>query len=94
MRFCLQEEKNRSGPARICDPQPHALAFYLALAYTGLGEIDQAFAWLERGFDERASFMDGFKVAPGFEPGRHAAFEAAAAVRTAAARRAMSAIVV
>lgn len=54
--------------ARISDPQPHALAFHLALAYTGLGEIDLTFAWLERGYEERGSFMDGLKVAPGFEP--------------------------
>jgi hypothetical protein len=33
----------------------------------GLGDKDAAFRWLERAYDERASFMDGVKVTRGFD---------------------------
>jgi hypothetical protein len=32
-----------------------------------LGELKQAISWLERAYDERASFMDGVNVAPAFD---------------------------
>jgi tetratricopeptide (TPR) repeat protein len=41
--------------------------FHIALAYAGLGDKDAAFRWLERAYDERASFMDGVKMTPGFD---------------------------
>ena len=41
--------------------------FHIALAYAGLGDKDAAFRWLERAYDEHASFMDGIKVTPGFD---------------------------
>jgi hypothetical protein len=37
------------------------------MAFAGLGDVDAAFGWLERGYDERASFMDGVKVTPAFD---------------------------
>jgi serine/threonine-protein kinase len=40
----------------------------LALGFSGLGDADEAFRWLERGFDEHAPFMDHIMVASGFEP--------------------------
>ena len=42
-------------------------AFNIAMACAGLGDADAAFAWLERGYEERGSFMDGVKVTPAFE---------------------------
>ncbi len=45
----------------------YALPFHLALAYAGLGDVDAAFRWLERGYDERASFMDGVRITPAFD---------------------------
>ncbi len=42
--------------------------FHLAMAYTGLGDADAAFAWLQRGYRERGSFMDGLAVTPAFAP--------------------------
>ncbi|HEX6054104.1 MAG TPA: protein kinase [Gemmatimonadaceae bacterium] len=48
--------------------QPHVLPFHLAMAFAGLGEVDIAFDWLERGLANRASFMDGVAVTPAFEP--------------------------
>lgn len=47
---------------------PNVAPFHIAMAYVGLGETDMAFAWLERGYDERAAFMDGVKITPAFEP--------------------------
>ena len=41
--------------------------FHIALAYAGLGDKDAAIRWLERAYDERASFMDGLNVTPGFD---------------------------
>ena len=49
-----------SGRSRYLPP------FHIALAYAGLGDKDAAFRWLERAYTERASFMDGIKVTPGF----------------------------
>ncbi|CAA9329405.1 MAG: Adenylate cyclase, partial [uncultured Gemmatimonadaceae bacterium] len=43
-----------------------ALPYHIAMAYAGLGEADAAFGWLERGYAERASFMVGAAVEPGF----------------------------
>jgi TolB-like protein/Flp pilus assembly protein TadD len=42
--------------------------FHIAMAWTGLGDRDAAFGWLERGYTERGSFMDGVKVTPAFGP--------------------------
>ena len=41
--------------------------FHIALAYAGLGDKDAAFRWLERAYNEHASFMDGLRVTPGFD---------------------------
>ena len=53
----------------LLDPAEHrvVLPFHLAMAYAGLGDVDAAFQWLERGYEERASFMDGVKVTPAFD---------------------------
>ena len=40
--------------------------FHIAMAYAGLGDTDAAFAWLQRGYRERGSFMDGLAVTPAF----------------------------
>jgi tetratricopeptide (TPR) repeat protein len=50
-----------SGERRYLPP------FHIALAYAGLGDKDAAFRWLDRAYDEHASFMDGIKVTPGFD---------------------------
>ena len=42
--------------------------FHIAMAYSGLGRVDDAFAFLERGYEERASFMGGVKVTAAFAP--------------------------
>lgn len=54
----------------LLDPatNPDVAPFHIAMAYTGLGEADVAFHWLERGCAERAAFMDGVKITPAFDP--------------------------
>ena len=57
----LIERLVASGGSRYLPP------FHIALAYAGLGDKDAAFHWLERAYDEHASFMDGLEVTPGFD---------------------------
>ncbi|MDQ3697946.1 MAG: tetratricopeptide repeat protein [Gemmatimonadota bacterium] len=40
---------------------------HVAMAYAGLGDADTAFQWLERGYAEHASFMNGVNVTPAFD---------------------------
>ena len=39
-------------------------AFHIATVYAGLGDLDQAFKWLEQAYRERASFTFGFHYYP------------------------------
>ncbi|HMG36371.1 MAG TPA: hypothetical protein VKM94_20720 [Blastocatellia bacterium] len=41
-------------------------AYTLAVAYAGIGDKDRAFEWLERAYDERASWLIFLKVEPVF----------------------------
>src|SRR4030095_11877947 len=47
--------------------QSYVSPYYIALVYTGLGEKDQAFAWLEKAYEERESYFNLFKVEPVFD---------------------------
>jgi serine/threonine-protein kinase len=40
----------------------------VAIAYVGLGEKDEAFAWLEKAYEERTSFPQYLKPSPFFDP--------------------------
>ena len=42
-------------------------SYYIALVYTGLGEKDKAFEWLEKAFEERESYFNLFRVEPVFD---------------------------
>jgi hypothetical protein len=56
----------------LCDgADTDRLSFHIAMAHSGLGDVDDAFRWLERGFTNRAAFMDGVKITPAFD-GLHA----------------------
>jgi len=44
--------------------QKHVTPFGIALIYTGLDQKDQAFAWLEKAYEERDQWMPSFKVNP------------------------------
>jgi len=56
-RTMLNELKQLSG-------QKYVTADGIALIYVGLGEKDQAFAWLEKGYEERSFQMAWLKVEP------------------------------
>lgn len=45
-----------------------SLGQYLAAVYTGLGDKDEAFAWLEKDFEARSGFLDFVIVDVGFDP--------------------------
>jgi serine/threonine-protein kinase len=42
----------------------------IALIFLGLGELDQAFEWLEKGLEDRSWWLAWLKVDPLFDPGR------------------------
>jgi serine/threonine-protein kinase len=41
---------------------------YIAMIYTGLGNKDKAFAWLEKAYQEHSEYLSFVKVEPEFEP--------------------------
>jgi hypothetical protein len=40
----------------------------IAMLHTALGDKDQAFAWLEKAYLARSSYMTSLKVLPGYDP--------------------------
>jgi len=55
----------------------HVSPFYFAVAHTGLGERDEAIAWLEKAYQERIWLMCVVKTDPVFDPLRkHGRFQA------------------
>jgi class 3 adenylate cyclase/TolB-like protein/Tfp pilus assembly protein PilF len=42
-------------------------SYWIALVFTGLGDVDQAMAWLERAYEERSSWVVWIKVEPRFD---------------------------
>ena len=56
-RAVLDELKQLSG-------QEYVPAYSIALIYAGLGEKDQAFAWLEKAYEEHSFQMAWLKVEP------------------------------
>jgi tetratricopeptide (TPR) repeat protein len=47
--------------------QRYVSPFQTAIIYTGLGKKDQAFAWLEKAYEERDSALNHVKVEPRFD---------------------------
>ena len=45
-----------------------SLAQYVAEVYAGLGDQDQAFAWLEKGFQEKSGLLDFVVMEASFDP--------------------------
>ena len=56
----LYELKDRSK-------RKYVSPFLLATIYTGLGEKDQSFLWLERAYEDRSNLMTRLKVDPRFD---------------------------
>ena len=74
LAYALAVTGDRAEASRILEELHDAaemLPFHIAMAHAGLGDIDAAFSWLERGFAKRAAFMDGVKITPAFD-GLHA----------------------
>jgi TolB-like protein len=55
----IQELKGKLNQANV--------SYALAWCYSGLGEVEQAFVWLERAYEERSPMFINFKVDPRFE---------------------------
>jgi TolB-like protein/tetratricopeptide (TPR) repeat protein len=49
-------------------PQVYSSPFDIAVAYTGLGDRDRAFSWLEKAYEERVRPMPSIRVNPLFDP--------------------------
>jgi Tfp pilus assembly protein PilF len=48
--------------------QSYLPPYPLAIVYAGLGEKDEAFAWLEKAYAEREAWMTYLNVYPVFDP--------------------------
>jgi serine/threonine protein kinase/Flp pilus assembly protein TadD len=48
--------------------QKYVSPYDIAVIYAGMGEKNQAFAWLERAYDERSVWMTHLKVDPSLDP--------------------------
>lgn len=46
----------------------YVVPFHIAMAYAGLGDVDESFLWLERAYEERGSFVSGVGITAAFEP--------------------------
>ena len=58
----IVEELEQRGQSEFVDLVP------MAMAYTGLGDLDRAFSWIERGYRERALFVPLIQVDPRLDP--------------------------
>lgn len=60
-REILNELEKRSN-------QEHVPAFTFAQIYAGLGDNEQAFAWLDKAYNEQSVWLSFLKVDPKFDP--------------------------
>jgi serine/threonine protein kinase/Tfp pilus assembly protein PilF len=49
-------------------PQRYVAAINIALIFTGMGDKDQAFAWLDRACDDHCQWLSEIRVDPAFDP--------------------------
>ncbi|MGH9860979.1 MAG: tetratricopeptide repeat protein [Candidatus Acidiferrales bacterium] len=65
-----REEKARKQLGALLDAAKRSFvpAFYIALLYAGLGDRDQAFAWLDRAYEERSGYLMEIHLDPMFDP--------------------------
>jgi TolB-like protein/DNA-binding winged helix-turn-helix (wHTH) protein len=64
----LREAKEIINELQTRTPQVYSSPFDIAVAYTGLGDRDGAFAWLEKAYEERARPLLSLKINPLFDP--------------------------
>ncbi|MFN0108801.1 MAG: protein kinase domain-containing protein [Blastocatellia bacterium] len=64
-----QSEARRLLAEIIANPAQHKVPAYdLAIVYTGLGEKEKAFSWLEKAFEERSEYLIFLRVEPRLDP--------------------------
>ena len=56
------------GELKYLSNRKYVSAYDIALIHLGLGEKDQAFAWLERAYEERCPTLEFLKVEPSLDP--------------------------
>jgi hypothetical protein len=61
-------ESARVDELRALSKQRYVSSYYFALIHAGLGEKDQAFAWLEKTYEERSGAAPYLKVNPIWDP--------------------------
>jgi len=59
-----EEAQKVIGGLKQLAKQRYVSSYYIALIYTGLGEKDSAFAWLESAYKERSDLLIYLKVEP------------------------------
>ena len=52
---------------QVQSKQKYVSAYFIAVIYSGLGEKDHAFAWLEKAYQERHPYLTLLKVEPVFD---------------------------
>jgi class 3 adenylate cyclase len=73
LAHALASAGNRSEATRILEDllersrTRYLPSYWIALIYTGLGDSDQALAWLERAYEERSSWLVWIGVEPRFD---------------------------
>lgn len=72
LAYALAQAGNKSEAQRLVEEliqrNDYVSPVNIALAYVGLGDFDQAIAWLEQGIQERAAWMPMVTAEPLFEP--------------------------
>jgi serine/threonine-protein kinase len=72
--FLYAKMGRRDDARRVADKliristQKYVSPFLVAILYAGLGDKDQAFAWLEKAYQDRSSLMAQLKVEASFDP--------------------------
>jgi len=61
------EAQEQINELKQLSQQRYVRSAFIALIYAGLGDKDQAFAWLEKGFEERSYQMTNIKLEPRFD---------------------------
>src|SRR5262252_2404623 len=70
-RECMLKRKLRSRQLRNLATRRYVPAIYEALIYTGLGNKDEAFRWMERAVEERTEYLVYLGVEPLADPLRN-----------------------
>ncbi len=65
------EARQSLAQLRQLSEQRYVPALYVAAIYAGLGETEEAFAWLERAYEERSNYLVYLNLEPPFESLRY-----------------------